>query len=399
MTAPAKARVAVALGGLALLLMAANVLLVWSIDATASAGSPPAASLWLLGLAGAPIVGMVIASRRPDNTYGWLILSFGLTAALLEVTELFALYALEVYGSAGVIGLTAAVLSQSLWGATMGHLPLLLLLFPDGELPSARWAWLRAAVVGFTVVGSVLALFMPGLLGSVPVDNPIGLDGVTGTVITIVVNACVVAIFVSLLPAAASLFVRRRHATTQERLQLRWFSWAAAVLATSMIASAFGVAGEIVTNFILMLALGGLFAAIGIAVLRYRLYDIDRVVSRTVTYALVTAVLLSMYLLAVSVLTTISAPVTGESPLAVAVATLGAAAAFGPVRRGIQAAVDQRFNRARYDAEQTVAAFRGRLRDQLDLDDIGADLVSTTQSAVQPARAALWLHPTSGASR
>lgn len=392
MTAGAKSTAAAALGGLALALLVANVVLVWNVDAAASAGRPPAATMWLLGLAGAPIVGTIIAGRRPDNAYGWLLLSFGITSALLEVTELYALYALQVYGTAGVLGIAGALISQTLWGATMGHLPLLLLMFPDGRLPSPRWRRLRQAVVTFTLIGSVVALFMPGELGVVPVPNPFGTTGLAGTVVQIVVGGSVAVIFAAMVPAAASLFVRRRSADVQRRLQLRWFSLAAAVLAVALLVSAFGVfESEVVANAILMLALMSLFGAIGVAVLRYRLYDIDRIVSRTVTYAVLTAVLLAVYLVAVTVLTAATSPLTGDSPLAVAAATLLAAAAFGPARRRIQTAVDQRFNRARYDAVRTAEAFRGRLRDQFDLDGIGDDLVETTRTTMQPSRAMLWL--------
>ena len=372
--------------------MAANIVLVWIVDAAGSAGRPPAATLWLLGLAGAPVVGMIVAGRRPDNPYGWLLLSFGITSALLELTELYALYALERYGEAGAAGLTGALVSQTLWGATLGHIPLLLLMFPDGALPSPRWSWLRRAVLIATVVGSVSALFIPGELGVVPVRNPIGISGTVGTIVQQIVMTAVFVIFVAMLPAAASLFVRRRRATSLETLQLRWFSWAAAVMAVTLLVGGFGaIDSEVVTNAIIMTGFMGLFGAIGVAVLRYRLYDIDRIISRGVSYLLLTLVLGAVYVTAVTLLTTMTAPFAGGSPLSVAAATLAAAAAFGPARRRIQGAVDRRFNRARYDAARTAEAFRGRLRDQFDLDGIGADLVETARATMQPSHTMLWL--------
>ena len=393
----AKSGAAVGLGCLALALLTANVVLVWNVDAAASAGRPPAATLWLLGLAGAPIVGTIIASRRPGNSYGWLLLSFGIVSALLELTELYALYAVEVYGAAGTLGITGALVSQTLWGATMGHIPLLLLMFPDGQLPSPRWRILRRTIVVATITGSVAALFLPGQLGVVPAPNPYGAAGGLGAGMNLIVNGCVAIIFAATLPAAASLFVRRRSADVQEQLQLRWFSLASAVLAVALLYSAFGaIDNEVVTNAILMLALMGLFGAIGVAVLRYRLYDIDRIVSRTVTYALLSAVLLTLYLGGVSVLTAVTAPVTGDSPVAVAAATLLAAAAFGPARRRIQSTVDRRFNRARYDAAHTAEAYRARLRDQFDLESISTDLITTARAALEPASAILWLHNAPG---
>ena len=394
----ATSRAAVGLGCLALALLTVNLVLVWNVDAAASAGRPPAATLWLLGLAGAPVVGTIVAGRRPDNAYGWLLLSFGITSALLELTELYALFAIEVYGAAGTIGVLGALVSQTLWGATMGHIPILLLMFPDGKLPSPGWRVVRRVLVTVTVTGSVAALFTPGDLGVVPLPNPYAATGAWAGAVTVVLNGSVAIIFLGMFPAAASLFVRRRAAGAQERLQLRWFSWAAAILAVALLAGAFGVLGsDVLTNTILMLALAGLFGAIGIAVLRYRLYDIDRIVSRTVTYALLSAVLLTLYLAAVTFLTALTAPVAGDSPIAVAVATLLAAAAFGPARRRIQTSVDQRFNRARYDAARTAEAYRARLRDQLDLESISRDLVTTARAAVEPVSAVLWLRDVRGA--
>ena len=392
MNARTKSRLAVSVGILGLLLLVANVVLVWIIEAAASAGRPPAATLWLIGLAGAPLVGMIVAGRRPDNAYGWLLLSFGITSALLELTELYALYALERYGTAGFAGLAGALISQTLWGATIGHLPLLLLLFPDGRLPSPRWRWLLRALIWLTISGSVVALFIPGNLGVVPVGNPLGIDGVGGTIIEVILGGCVIGIFAGMFPAAASLFARGRRAGPQERLQLRWFSWAAAVLAIALVVSAFGVNDdEVLTNAILMLALGGLFSAIGVAVLRYRLYEIDRLISRTVSYLALTLVLGAVYVVAVTAITTLTAPIAGRSPLAVAAATLATAAAFGPARRRIQQRVDRRFNRARYDTARAVEGYRLSLRDEIELEALRDGLLNVVDTTIQPQRAQLWL--------
>ena len=387
-----KAIAAVALGVVALTILVANLALVWTLEAAGSAGRPPAATLWLLGLAGAPVVGIIIAGRRPDSSYGWLLLSFGVTSGLLELTELYALYALERYGVAGTPGVAGALISQTLWGATIGHLPFLLLLFPDGRLPSPRWRWFARATAGVTVIASLTALFMPGDLGVVPVPNPFGARGPWGTAVTIVVMGGTVAVFAAMFPAAASLFVRRRRGTALERLQLRWFSYASALLAVALILSAFVVPfNEVIVNAVLMLALMGLFAAIGVAVLRYRLYDIDRIISRTVSYAALTVIVVGVYLAMVTVLSQITSSVAGSSPLAVASSTLAAAAVIGPARRRIQNGVDRRFNRARYDAGQAVEEYRTRLRSELDLETISAGLLTTVGATLGPTRTALWL--------
>ena len=392
MTRRAKSVAAVVLGGLALLLLAANVVLVWNVDAAASAGGPRAATLWLLGLAGAPVVGAIVAGKRPDNTYGWLLVSFGITSALLELTELYALYALQRSGQAGTAGLAGALVSQTLWGATIVHLPLLLLMFPDGALPSPRWAWLRRAVMGCAVGGSLAALFTPGELGVVPVLNPIGARGRLGDVIDLAVNAATAVLLLAILPAAGSLFVRRRRATAQVRLQLRWFSWAAAVMAAALLVGVTQMVGsEVAANAILMVAFMGLFGAIGVAVLRYRLYEIDRILSRTVSYAALTVMVVVVYLVVVTLVTRATSQVTGTSPLAVAASTLAAVAVTGPARGRIQGVVDRRFNRARYDAARAVDAYRSRLRDEIELESLSDGLLEVVDETVQPRGAQLWL--------
>ena len=393
MTPRFKTRAAVAAGILALAFLGANAWLVWNVDAAASAGRPPAATLWLLGLAGAPVVGTIIAGRRPGHPYGCLLLSFGITSSLLELTELYALYAMQTYGQAGTAAVVGGLVSQTLWGATIGHIPLLLLLFPDGSPPTPRWRWLAQTIVVLTVSGSAVALFTPGELGVVPVPNPIGASGALATLVDGFVITTIATLFATMLPAAASLFLRRRSASQLQRLQLRWFSWSAAVLAGALLVSATGVIrDEIAANFILMIALMSLFAAVGIAVLRYRLYDIDRLVSRTVSWALVTVVLAAVYLGAVTLLSALTAATLASgSPVAVAGATLLAAAAFKPARTHIQAAVDRRFNRARYDAARMTESYRARLRDQLELESISHDLVGTAREALHPRAALLWL--------
>ena len=385
-------RLGVGVGVVTLVIIAVSIALVWMIDATSSAGSPVAATLWLVSIAGAPLVGLLIAGRRPGHPYGWLLLSLGLAGALLEVTELSALYMLESGTGTRGLALAGAVATQPLWAATVGHVPLLLLLFPDGRLPSPRWRWLARAVVTMTVIGGVASLFIPEQLSVVPVANPIGMREPYATWINATVIGMVVGLFLSMIPAAGSLLLRRRRSTAQQRLQLRWFSWAAGLFVLAFLVTGFaGIDNDVISNSIVAAGFAAVYGAIGVAVLRYRLYDIDRIISRTLGWALVTIVIATVYLGGITLLTAASTRLTGESTVAVAASTLLAAAAFGPVRLRIQSAVDRRFNRARYDAAQTIDTYRMQLRDELDVVSISNHLEAAVVSTLQPRTLSLWL--------
>jgi hypothetical protein len=371
---PAAVGTAVGLGLLALALV-----LVWVVRGPISAGSPPAATIWTLSLACAPVAGWIIARRHPGHRYAVLLISFGLFTGALELTELLPVYATESLGEPGTAGELSLIVSTALWPVTFAHFPLLFLLFPDGHLPSARWRWLGWSIGLLTLLGAVLhAVLAAGAAGAL-----------VETAATVTVGGLAVAI----VPAVASQFARRRSASAQERLQLRWFSWAAAFMATMLFAAiVIGVTTDTETTALVGVGFAGMYTAIGVSVTRYRLYEIERLISRTVSYAIVTAALVGLYLASVTVLTALTAPVTGDSPVAVAAATLLAAAAFRPLRRRVQGSVDRRFNRAAYDVSREVEAYRGRLRGQIDLESVGDDLQVTVGATLQPSAVVLWLH-------
>ncbi|HVM20380.1 MAG TPA: hypothetical protein VM307_10505 [Egibacteraceae bacterium] len=388
-------RLAVTVGVLAVLLFAADIALILISGGPTDEGGTVGAAMWTVGLAGAPVVGLLIAARRPDNRYGWLLLSFGFFGAAGSVAGHYAEY---VYGAAGIhhpAAIPAAMVETVLWPMFPMHLPLLLLFFPDGRLPSPRWRWVPRIVVPCGLIAAALARWMPGELGLGTVTNPYAATGAASVVVQAIVFVAVITCFVGVVVAAVSLRTRRKRADELQRLQLRWFMWAAGMIAAVLVATGAGafVPNEVVNSFLFSSTLLALFAAIGIAVTRYRLYEIDRVISRTVAYAAVTVVIVGVYLLCVTLITAVTSPVVGDSTLAIAASTLAAAAAFGPARRRIQAAVDRRFNRARYDAAVTAAAYRARLRDQLDLEAITHDLVATTNAALHPSATALWVRP------
>jgi hypothetical protein len=270
------------------------------------------------------------------------------------------------------------------------------LLLPDGRLRSRRWR----LVVADTVVGVVLLMvgraLAPGQLtgGPVPVDNPFALSGVADKLATAAVIAGVVLYAISLPVALIGLVLRFRSSRGTERQQLRWVAAGAAAAVAGLLAGGAApqqtVISSILYAMVLCIPLG-----VAVAVLRYRLWDLDRLVSRTVTYALVTALLVMPYLLILPVTARLA---QGSGSLAVAAATLIAAAAFQPLRRRVQDLVDRRFNRRRYDTARTLERFAARLRDQLDLDALESELLGVVDQTVAPTRASLWLRPPANSS-
>ena len=386
-------------------------LLAWSLwlaTLVCCAGGLVAALVWvrpltlglLAGVAGAALayplgyatVGLVVALRRPANPIGWLFSASGLVWALTIPFEPWLNSLLVEHRPLGLAGQVAVVVQEVGWAPAMAlGLTLPLLLLPDGRLRSRRWR----LVVADTVVGVVLLMvgraLAPGQLtgGPVPVDNPFAVSGVADKLATAAVIAGVVLYAISPPVALIGLVLRFRSSRGTERQQLRWVAAGAAAAAAGQLAGGNApqhtVISSILYAMVLCIPLG-----VAVAVLRYRLWDLDHLVSRTVTYALVTALLVVPYLLVVPAASRLAA---GSGSLAVAAATLGVAALFSPLRRRVQDLVDRRFNRRRYDAARTVAGFGGRLRDEVDLDAIAAEVVAVVERTVQPTQASLWLRP------
>ena len=257
------------------------------------------------------------------------------------------------------------------------------LLVPDGRLRSRRWRPVAAAAVAGPILGMVGGSLIPGQLEEtvIPIDNPFGLAGVAGTVAAVVGFSGLGLWVASMLAALVSLVLRFRASRGTERQQLRWVVAGATGAVAGLLV---GMAGVVVTYFAVLCVPVG----VAVAVLRYRLWDLDRLVSRTVTYAVVTALLVLPYLLILPAATRLS---EGSGSLAVAAVTLAAAALFQPLRRRVQDVVDRRFNRRRYDAARTVEGFAVRLRDQLDLGALEGELLAVTNQTMQPSQASLWL--------
>jgi hypothetical protein len=323
-------------------------------------------------------VGALLAWKRSGNPIGWLLSAIGLAYAVGVSSVLLAHFPRT---------LTLAVWLGWIFLLGIGLCVFVVLLFPTGHLPSRRWrpvAWAAGAGLAGWVLGST---FAPTILSYSPsMRNPAGLTGPAGNIFKFTGLGGELLIPATGLAAVLSLAFRYRHATTAERAQLKWLVYAGALV----VAAALG--GAPVANNLQNALLSGAVAlvpvAIGIAVLRYRLYDIDRIISRTLAYAIITGLLIGIYAGLVLLTTQVFRV---HTPVAVAAATLAAAALFNPVRRRVQKAVDRRFNRARYDADQTVAAFAARLKDAVDLDAVRDDLASVVTTALEPAHVSVWM--------
>jgi len=336
-------------------------------------------------------VGALVVAHRPGNAVGWIFAAIGLLAVTGASAEEYALFASTTRPGALPAPVLAAWWASWTWYPTIAlALVFTPLLFPDGRLPSPRWRpvlWLAGAT---TATASALTAARPtlDLGGGRHVDNLIGTAAVTNPMWSQAGQVVEDLLGVLVVVAVVSLVVRFRRSRGDERLQLKWFTYAAALLPLVFVGDVLpGTAG----NLLFAAVVAFLPVAVGVAILRYRLYEIDRLINRTLVYGLLTALLAAMY----SGLVLLG----GRSPSwAVAGATLAVAALFRPARRWVQQTVDRRFNRRRYDAARTVEAFSTRLREQVDLGSLSSELLAVVDQTVQPTTASLWLRP-GGASR
>ena len=338
------------------------------------------------------VVGALIASRHPGNAIGWIFLGAALATGLATLAGGYAEYSIESDDGPGALGKTAAGYANVSWVPFILVPPtFLLLLFPDGRLLSRRWrpvAW----SAGFGIVGTFAAEAMrPGPLADFPqLANPYGVES---PLVEGLEALGALVLLIGLLGSAASLILRFRRASGQQRQQIKWLALAGAVAAVTVPLAAVGYElwGEDVTNIASMISVLGLPVAAGIAILRHRLYDIDVVINRTLVYGALTATLAGVYLGSVLMLQFALSGVTEGSGPAVAASTLAVAGLFRPARARIQAVVDRRFYRRKYDAARTLASFGARLRDEVDLGALNAELGAVVRETLQPAHVSLWL--------
>ena len=348
----------------------------------------------VLAAVSAATVGAVVASRRYRHPVGWLLLATGLTMVADLGVNAYVRYGVVVRpgslpGARYLAGVSFGIFL--VWISLAGFV---LLLTPTGSLPSPRWRWWARVAAGGPVLLMLNAAIDPQpLYPAYPeVGNPLAVSALRPLQVAVGIAGGVI-ILISLVVAAVSLVLRYRRARGTERLQLRWLAFAAGLAAGLLVVAL--VAGFVVGNdAVVLAALGAMVAllplATGAAILRYRLYDIDRIISRTLAYGLLTVLLGGGY---AAVVLGLGQLLGRDSSLVVAGATLAVAAVFQPARRRIQALVDRRFNRRRYDAARMIEAFSARLRDEVDLDMLSVELLSVVERTVQPSQAWLWLRP------
>ena len=349
-----------------------------------------------------PTVGAIVASRRPENPVGWLLCLYGLVTSIGYFFAEYAIYALLAQPDSLPAGEAIAWILSWVLPILNGLMVFYILLFPTGRLPSRRWRWLGWLTVAFVMVGVILAAFSSGaLLGILgPIQNPLGIEGFSN-----IYYKAVLFTMASLLTLAAALavFIRLRRAIGVERQQIKWFAYAAVATVSAGIL-AYLIPRVIDTplwfervGFALNIAfIPAIPIAIGIAILRYRLYDIDILINRTLVYGSLTLMLALVFFGGVTSTQIVFTALSGQEQLpqlAIVVSTLVIAALFTPLRRRIQSFIDRRFYRRKYDARKTLEAFGSRLRDETDLDALSNDLVGVTRSTMQPEHVGLWIRP------
>jgi hypothetical protein len=370
--------------------------------------SGPISNLYIaVALLAYPTVGAIVASRRPNNLVGWILCAIGLLFGVEAFAEAYPYYALAAGSDSLPGGVYMAWFSaKSLWllGLFLGS-ALLVLLFPNGRLLSRSWR----AVVWLAVGGSAITAFAhatsPGRISPYRIRNPFGIERDPRSILELLGDLGAATVLVCCVLAVISVFVRLQSAQGEERQQIKWFAYAAAVLLSTFflglpLAGVIGaMGGGWAAQVPLVIGVLAIPAAVGVAMLRYRLYDIDRIINRTLVYGALTALLAAGYVATILALQGIGdlvfqAPFRAflgqESALATVAATLAMAALFSPMRRRLQSFIDRRFYRRKYDARKTLEAFSAQLRDETDLEALSDDLVGVVRETMQPAHVSLW---------
>jgi len=341
----------------------------------------------------AATIGALVASRRPFHPVGWLLVATGLATTLSGAGGGYKWYGLVARPGTLPAASYLAGFSNGLNIVSISCAGFVLLLTPTGSLPSRRWRWWArvAAAAAVVFVAASVVDPMPVYPEYPGIGNPFGVAALAEPPLDALIPAAGLIVLVALVVAAGSLVGRFRRARGVERQQLRWLVWGATLAAVALVVAIVELALHGDTS-LFQAAIGACLAllplATGAAILRYRLYDLDRIISRTLAYGLLTVLLGLGY---AAVVLGLGRLLPQGSSLVVAAATLAVAAVFQPARRRIQRAVDRRFNRGRYDAARTIAAFSTRLRDQLDLDTLTSELLTVVDQTMQPSQASLWL--------
>jgi hypothetical protein len=343
-------------------------------------------------------VGAVIVPRLPSgNATGWLFCATGLIWAVIHFIGEYAIYTLLAAPGSLPAGELATWIYSWLWVPSLGLLVYLSLLFPNGRLPGPRWRWFARLSALLTLVGMVLAAFSPGqiILGLPSIRNPLGIGGLPNAYKSVQALMLILIAF-----SVASLLMRRLYARGVERQQTKWFTYTSAVAASGAILQY--IISEplelvwlgLVGHALVLTGLAGMPISMGVAITRYRLYEIDIIINRTLVYGPLTVALVALYFGGVVLLQRFFVLLTGErSTLAVVASTLLIAALFNPLRGRIQGFIDRSFYRSKYDARKTLEGFSTKLREETDLEALRGDLVGVVNETMQPAHVSLWLRP------
>jgi cytochrome b subunit of formate dehydrogenase len=348
-------------------------------------------------------VGAIVASRLPESPIGWLFCAIGLTFGVSHFSAEYAAYALLAPSGSLPAGEAFAWLTSWVWVFGLGLIVFLDLLFPNGRLPSARWRWFARFTAIVLLPAAVLGALSPGRILSSTLHNPLGFEGLPNAS-----KAIEAFMYALIVVGASSMLARLRHAGRIERQQIKWFAYATAVAISGVILknTIYPAVGVMWVWWVgLVLTTVGVVSspvAMGIAIFRYRLYQIDLLINRTLVYAALTASLAAGYIGTIMALQGVGSLVYQvpfrviigqQSTLAVIASTLTMAALFNPLRRRIQGFVDRRFYRSKYDASKTLEAFSAKLRDETDLEALRGDLIGVVKETMQPAHVSLWLRP------
>ena len=339
-------------------------------------------------------VGAIVASHRPENPISWLFCVIGLLFAVGHFCGEYAIYTLLASPGSLPAGEAAAWIRYWIWVPYLGLVVFLFLLVPNGKLPGSSWRWFARLSVLLVSTGTGLVAIDPKPIRSLgPIQNPLGIESMPSLSWT--VEAIMLAL---IFVATASLFMRLHHSRGIERQQIKWITYAAVTgisgaILMYTISEAMGVLWlEAVGSVLLTIGLLGIPISMGIAILHYRLYEIDLIINRTLVYGSLTAMLAFMYLGSVTALQYLFSVLTGQGDtLAIVASTLAIAALFNPLRRRIQGFIDKRFYRRKYDAAKTLETFGSRIRDETNLEKLGEDIAEVVDETMQPSHMALWL--------
>ena len=348
----------------------------------------------LVGFSAFAVVGSLLVAKRPTNVIGWIMAAIALMLSIALASDSYTAYVMVTRGRPDALAVMGAWIGSWYWYLLLALVLIFMpLLFPDGRLPSRRWL----PVLVLAGVGTVMIVVLGALADTLSVneapgyeiDNPIGVEGLRYVEDLPVFGVLTGLLIFSIVGAGASVVVRFRRSRGVERQQMKWFVYAVALM---LLVPTEGFLPGIFGSVALGAVLIGLPTAIGIAVLRHRLYEIDLIINRTLVYGTLTATLVALYLGGIILLQRVFVTLTGEkSTLAVVASTLVIAALFNPLRRRIQSFIDRRFYRRKYDARKTLEAFSARLRDETDLETLDAHLLGVVAETMQPAHVSLWL--------